>query len=62
MVTTGRWTTGGAVSWWVWVLLAWGVLAVGVGVVVGRGIRTAERRELGHDSGDEATREDDEEA
>jgi hypothetical protein len=37
------------VSWWVWLLIAWGVLAVGVGVVVGMGIRAAERRELGHD-------------
>jgi hypothetical protein len=41
------------VSWWVWALIVWGVLAVGIGVVVGMGIRAAERRELGRDRGDD---------
>jgi hypothetical protein len=40
------------VSWWVWVLIAWGALAVGIAVVVGSGIRAAERKELGHDRRD----------
>ena len=35
--------------WWVWALVVWGVLALALGVVLGRAIRTAERREIGRD-------------
>ncbi len=41
----GRATAGGRVPWWVWVLLAWSLLAVLLGVVLGRALRTADRRE-----------------
>jgi flagellar biosynthesis/type III secretory pathway M-ring protein FliF/YscJ len=41
------------VPWWVWALVVWGVLALALGVVVGRAIRTAERRELGREDTDE---------
>ncbi len=40
-------------QWWVWALLVWGVLALALGVVIGRAIRTAERREIGRDRADE---------
>lgn len=39
--------------WWVWALVVWGVLALALGIVVGRAIRTAERRELGREPADE---------
>lgn len=45
----GRATAGGRVLWWVWVLVAWSLLAVLLGVVLGRVLRAAERRERGHD-------------
>ncbi|PWW21842.1 hypothetical protein JD79_00983 [Geodermatophilus normandii] len=34
-------------TWWVWLVLVWPVLALGVAVVLGRVIRMAERRERG---------------
>lgn len=40
-------------SWWVWVLVAWVVLAAVAAVVIGLGIRSADRRELGGDRPDE---------
>jgi hypothetical protein len=43
----GRATAGGQVPWWVWVLLVWSALAVVLGVVLGRMLRTAEQRESG---------------
>lgn len=33
--------------WWTWVLLVWSVLAPVLGVVLGRVIRAADRRETG---------------
>ncbi len=33
-------------SWWVWVAVAWVVLAAAVGVLIGLAIRAADRREL----------------
>ncbi len=45
--------------WWVWVLLGWSLLAVGLGVVLGRALQTAERLEHGHDppAGEQGLRE-----
>ncbi len=40
--------------WWGWVLVAWPVVAVVVGVLIGRAIRAAERRDLGTDPPDES--------
>jgi hypothetical protein len=37
----------------VWALVVWGVLALALGVVVGRAIWSAERRELGREPADE---------
>ncbi|PRY36600.1 hypothetical protein LY71_12521 [Geodermatophilus tzadiensis] len=39
--------------WWGWVLVAWPVVAVVVGVFIGHAIRAAERRELDADRPDE---------
>lgn len=44
----GRATAGGHVPWWGWVLLVgWSAVAVVMGIVLGRVIRTAEQREVG---------------
>jgi hypothetical protein len=37
----------------VWALVVWGVLALALGIVIGRAIRTAERRERGREHADE---------
>jgi hypothetical protein len=42
------------VAWWAWLLLSWAVLAVVCGVVLGRAIRMADRRDLGQDRPGEA--------
>ncbi|MBN1097674.1 hypothetical protein JKP76_17550 [Blastococcus sp. TML/C7B] len=34
-------------SWWVWVLIGWALLAATAAVVLGLAIRNADRRELG---------------
>ncbi len=34
--------------WWLWVLLAWSLVATLLGVAIGRAIRTAEQREGRH--------------
>lgn len=47
-------------SWWVWVLVAWVVLAAVAAVVIGLGIRAADRRELGGDRPDEPPAREDE--
>jgi flagellar biosynthesis/type III secretory pathway M-ring protein FliF/YscJ len=49
----GRTTAGGDVPWWVWALVVWGVLALALGIVIGRAIRTAERRERAREHADE---------
>ncbi len=49
----GRTTAGGDVLWWVWALVVWSVVALASGVVIGRAIRTAERRERGREDADE---------
>jgi hypothetical protein len=41
------------VAWWVWLLLMWPLLATVSAVVLGRAIRTAERRDLGLDRPDD---------
>ncbi|HEX2073736.1 MAG TPA: hypothetical protein VHF92_08125 [Geodermatophilus sp.] len=46
-------------SWWGWVLVVWVVLALAGAVVLGRSIRTAERRDRGQ-HGDEDLNQDDE--
>jgi hypothetical protein len=42
------------VAWWVWLLVVWALVAVGGGVALGMAIRTAERRDLGHDRPEDA--------
>lgn len=36
-------------AWWIWLLIAWPVLAGAVAIGLGMAIRAAERRELGRD-------------
>jgi hypothetical protein len=48
------------VAWWGWVLIGWVVLAAVVAVVVGLGIRAADRRELGQDGPEDASDDADE--
>ncbi|SNS89963.1 hypothetical protein SAMN04488107_4230 [Geodermatophilus saharensis] len=43
--------------WWGWALLAWGALALALGLVLGRVIRTAEQRERGRGRADEEDEE-----
>ncbi len=52
----GRATAGGRVPWWMWGLLVWSLVAVVLGVVLGRVLRAADRRERGQRRGADGAR------